>query len=236
MKKYTKEELIEILEQHAQWLRDENDEGRANLRWADLSRANLHRADLSGANLSRADLSRANLSEANLHGADLRWANLHGADLRWADLSRADLHEADLSEANLSGADLSGADLSGADLSEANLANTCLDPQLTHHARAFARKCPAQHTGGRIVYRTERSKYVGNTRYHPGKTYIALNLSWSVETACHPGLYAGSLEYIRREYPNVQLVRCYVRDGDWTITAKGAIRCARLRVLSYVED
>ena len=32
------------------------------------------------------------------------------------------------------------------------------------------------------------------------------------------------------------LVVCYVRDGDWVISAKGAIRCKKLRVLAYHEE
>ncbi len=93
-----KEELKRILDLHAEWLRNSNQESRA---------------DLSGADLSRADLRGADLRDAVLSGADLRGADLSGADLRGAVLSRADLSGADLSRADLSGADLSGADLRG---------------------------------------------------------------------------------------------------------------------------
>ena len=202
--------LKQILENHAAWLRGDNDKGRA-----DLSYANLRDAGLSGANLRR----------ANLSGADLSRADLSGADLSRADLSGADLSRADLGYANLRGADLSGADLS----------YTCLSPKLTELARKFAKKCPPLRTGGRIVYRTARSQFVGNTEYRPGNTYVAPVLSWSVETECHPGIYAASLEWTRENFPYQDLVRCYVRDGDWTITDKGAIRCSRIRVLGYVE-
>ena len=89
--------------------------------------------------------------------------------------------------------------------------------------------------GGRIVYRTTKSKYIGDTEYKPGHTYIAPILSFSAETPCHPGIYAGTLGQIKKQYPHEQqYVRCYVRDGDWVICEKG-IRCARLRVLSYVD-
>ena len=129
------------------------------------------------------------------------------------------------------------ANLSDADLSDADLSKTCLSTNLGKLARKFAKECPATTTGGRIVYRTEESQHAGSTRYEIGKTYIAPALSWSVETECHPGIYAASLRWMKENYPYVDLVRCYVRDGDWTITAKGAIRCSRIRVLSkYIEE
>ena len=145
------------------------------------------------------------------------------------DGSKANLSGADLSEANLSGADLRWANLSGA-----NLNNTHLDPNLQKLQRAFVRVCPPTKHGGRIVYRTEQSQHIGNQIYEPG-TYIAPILSADITTACHPGIYAASLEWCQNKYPNTPLVRCYVRDGDWFITAKGAIRCKRLRVLSKVN-
>jgi uncharacterized protein YjbI with pentapeptide repeats len=150
-----------------------------------------------------------------------------------ADLCGANLSCADLSDANLSGAYLSGAGLHDADLHGADLSDTCLSSDLHAEQRAFCRACPpiGRH-GGRIVYRTAQSKFVGNTCYLPGHTYVAPVLSFSCETACHPGIYAGSLEWMQNA--SGTLVRCYVRDGDWVITAKGAIRCKRLRVLSKV--
>jgi len=137
------------------------------------------------------------------------------------DGSRADLSGADLSEANLSGADLRG---------------TCLDAELLVRLRTFCHECPPTLRGGRIVYRTASSQHVGSTEYQPGHTFVAPVLSFESAIACHPGIYAASLDWMQRRYPDAPLVRCYVRDGDWVITAKGAIRCARLRVLSYVED
>lgn len=52
MKKYTLEQLKDILERHAKWLRDEDGGKRANLSGADLSGAYLSSANLSSANLS----------------------------------------------------------------------------------------------------------------------------------------------------------------------------------------
>ena len=65
MKRYTPEELSEVLRLHLLWLWDEEEGVRANLSGSNLSRSNLSGADLSGANLSGADLFRANLSGAN---------------------------------------------------------------------------------------------------------------------------------------------------------------------------
>jgi hypothetical protein len=154
-----------------------------------------------------------------------------------ADLTRANLTGADLTRAYLTGAYLTWANLTGADLTGAYLTNTCLSPELGKLQRALALACPpvGRH-GGRIVYRTYKSQHVCTTTYEPGHTYVAPILSFSVETACHPGIYAGSMKWIDEEYPNMPLVRCYVRDGDWIITAKGAIRCKRLRVLGMVDD
>ena len=104
MKKITRNELKEILEEHKKWLY-ENGGKQADLRYADLSNADL----------SNADLSNANLWNANLSGTDLRYA-----DLRYAYLSNADLRYADLWNANLSGTDLSDANLSGTDLRYCN--------------------------------------------------------------------------------------------------------------------
>jgi hypothetical protein len=213
----------------------------AYLRDANLRDANLRDADLSGAYLRSADLSGADLSDAYLRDANLRSANLRSANLSGADLSGAYLRGANLSGANLSGADLSGADLrsadlSGADLRSADLSGTCLSPYLHTYARQFAQTCkPVGRNGGRIVYRTATSQHVGSTQYTTGKTYTAPVLSWDAATECHPGIYAfGTLAELRAEYGDTSAVRCYVRDGDYTITAKNAIRCKRIRVLSEV--
>ena len=117
MKKITKEELKEILEQHKLWLRSDGKECKR----ADLSSVNLTDADLTRANLRFAVLTRANLTGVNLYGADLIGASLTDADLTRVNLSDANLTRANLTHANLSGVDLSDADLAGADLTCANL-------------------------------------------------------------------------------------------------------------------
>lgn len=155
---------------------------------------------------------------ADLRGADLRGANLYDADLRGANLSGANLYDANLYDANLYGANLSG---------------TCLDPALTLGAREFAK---LRRSRGVILYRTATSRHVGNTVYTPGHTYVANALSWDSATDCHPGIYGyTTLEEVKNDYPSQRYVRIYVRDGDWVWTAKGCPRCARVRVLSYVE-
>ena len=144
---------------------------------------------------------------------------------------------ANLSWANLSRANLSGANLSGADLSEANLSGTQLDSALIEKQRAFCKSAKPNKHGGRIVYRTATSNHIGSTEYAVGLTYIAPNLSFASETECHPGIYVfASLDEAREKYPEEKFVRCYVRDGEWVITAKGnaIARCKRIRVLSEV--
>jgi hypothetical protein len=118
MRKYTVDELKNILVEHAQWLMSNGgvpaDLGSANLRSAYLRDANLRSAYLRDANLRSAYLRGADLRGADLGGADLRSAYLRGADLGGADLGGADLRGADLRGADLGGADLRGADLGGA--------------------------------------------------------------------------------------------------------------------------
>jgi len=67
---YTKEELMEIINDHQKWL------AGTGGTCADLSGANLSDADLKWADLRYADLRHANLWRANLNDADLRCANL----------------------------------------------------------------------------------------------------------------------------------------------------------------
>ena len=124
MKKLTKDELKQLIENHGHWLREDCD-GWENMK-ADLSWTDLLKADLSGADLSMANLSGANLSGTNLSGTNLSWADLLEADLSKANLSMANLSRANLSGAGLFEADLSRANLSGADLLEADLSKANL--------------------------------------------------------------------------------------------------------------
>ena len=74
------EELKNVLELHAAWLRNDSHGVRADLSFADLSFADLSFANLSSANLSSANLSFADLSFANLSSANLSSANLSSAN------------------------------------------------------------------------------------------------------------------------------------------------------------
>ncbi len=72
MKRYTPEELAEVLRLHNLWAEDTEGGQRADLRGADLQGADLQGADLQGADLQRADLQRADLQGAD--GAQLALA------------------------------------------------------------------------------------------------------------------------------------------------------------------
>ena len=87
MKKITREELDQILQQHQLLLGSDG----ANGKRANLYDTNLIGADLRGVNLRRADLRHANLRHANLRHANLRGANLGGAKLQSANLQDANL-------------------------------------------------------------------------------------------------------------------------------------------------
>lgn len=103
MKRYAKEELRKIIENHQHWLNEdcENWEGmRANLSYVDLSKLDLSDTDLRCADLHYANLYQADLRGANLRGANLHRANLSYADLHCANLCNSDLYFADLNNAN----------------------------------------------------------------------------------------------------------------------------------------
>jgi uncharacterized protein YjbI with pentapeptide repeats len=95
----TKQDFVETLEQHAEWVHSHGEEGRQ----AELSRATLRGAYLSGVNLQGAFMHQANCVEVDLSLADLRGACLTQANLRGANLLGAKLREADLQGANLEG-------------------------------------------------------------------------------------------------------------------------------------
>ena len=132
MKKYTQEELNEILKNHLHWMNHDCENWKnmkanlenADLRDADLSGINLSYAILKGANLKGANLRGANLYQTNLSGANLNYADLRGANLRQVYLIDANLNYADLRGANLSGANLIGTDLHYTNLYQANLSGT----------------------------------------------------------------------------------------------------------------
>jgi len=114
MKKLTKEQALEKIEQLKKYVSEKEQEetkGFVIKNWKDGSEIYVSKADNVREAVIEAVEDGANLSEANLRGTNLRGTNLY---------------EANLCEAELSGAELSGAELSGADLSEANLRGTNL--------------------------------------------------------------------------------------------------------------
>ena len=124
MKKLTKEQALEKIEQLKKYVSEKEQEetkGFVIKNWRNDSEIYVSKADNVREAVIEAVENVANLSGANLCEANLREANLSGADLRGADLRGADLYEANLREANLCGANLCGANLSGAYLGGADL-------------------------------------------------------------------------------------------------------------------
>ena len=129
MKKLTKEQALEKIEQLKKYVSEKEQEetkGFVIKSWKDNSEIYVSKADNvrdavieaveNGADLNEADLRRANLSGANLYEANLSEADLNEADLYGANLYEANLSEADLSRANLIEANLYGANLYEAEL------------------------------------------------------------------------------------------------------------------------
>ncbi len=218
-------DLKRILAEHRAWLRCNHEGKRADLRNTDLSHAYLHGAMLSRAFLDNVDLRYADLSAADLSWADLRHTNLSYADLRGTKFEGAALGETKLHDARLNGADF---------------AYTYLDPHLVELQHAFCHACPADADGYRIVYRPATlydDDEVKPATYQPGRTYTTPIVSADVLTAYyHPGIYAGSLAWMKHACPDTLLVKCRVCDGDWFLTEHGAIRTCRLDVIEYVKE
>jgi len=224
-----------------------------DLSYSDLAFASMLYVGAEGINLAGARLPHANLSCASLVNANLRGvmaneaifvsANLADADATGGHFMYANFTEATLSGANFSRTQLQGAQLSGTTLWQTNfsgavLSGTSIGPEYRAALKRFLKECPiAGRRGGRIVYRTEFSQHSPEPHHYlPGRTYTAPVFSSDTSSRCHPGIYAGSLSWMRRLYPGLPIVKCYVRAGDWVLDpAKGAVRCARLRVLERVE-
>ena len=114
MKKLTKEQALEKIEQLKKYVSEKEQEetkGFVIKNWKDGSEIYV----------SKADNVREAVIEAVKEGADLYEADLRGAKLCGAELSGANLYEANLREADLYGANLHEANLCGAYLHEANL-------------------------------------------------------------------------------------------------------------------
>jgi hypothetical protein len=216
--KLTREEIIEIVKT-----------ARANGKTPCLSRAYLREANLRWTDLSGTDLSLANLRWAYLSEADLS-----GADLSGADLFGTSLFGTHLSKANLSGANLSGANLSLAVFTDTTLTGTILDPE----AKLPKLSNKDIEAGGLEVYenrvygwRTEHSQVAGNTHYTvEGSPYVAPVFSVDRHTACHPGIYLASKEWLVKNYGKETPIRCYCLRSE-LVHAKDKWRCKRLWVV-----
>ena len=106
MRKFTEEQLREIIESHGRWLRDKEGGTRADLSGSDLSYSDLSGSDLRGSDLSYSDLRGSNLSYSDLRGSNLSYSNLSGSNLSYSDLSGSNLSYSDLRGSNLSGSKL----------------------------------------------------------------------------------------------------------------------------------
>ena len=183
----------------------------------------------------------------SLQNTNFRGAELHNckfsSSVRNCDFSKAKLEYCDFEGVDLQGTNFSGArlyhvrlddtKLEGSIFTHATLLGTILDPSIMIGMRDFVKSVPiVNRHGGRIVWRTGRSRFVGSTTYYAGRTYTAPVLSQQMNKACHPGIYAGELGLLLSDYVRPDsLVKCYVRDGDWIYCSKGYIRCKRIRVL-----
>jgi hypothetical protein len=195
-KTITVEELINQLEAHQVWLKDNTQGKRLELSEVDLStprkskllkKYNLSRARLRYVNLSWVDLSGINLSYANLVGSCLKYANLShanllctylvNADLRNAHLSHADLRHADLTHANLVSIDLRNASLKGACFRGVNLNNTAIDyidfTQVEDFYIPYV--CPCE------------GSFIGWKRISSGLKYHLLKLEIPIDAKRHSG-------------------------------------------------
>ena len=66
-------------------------------------------------------------------------------------------------------------------------------------------------------WRTAKSQHVKGYEYVWG-WYNAPVFSVDTRTACHPGLYLASRRWLREEYPNVELVRCWCYRDEMVVT------------------
>ena len=122
MKKLTKEQALEKIEQLKKYVSEKEQEetkGFVIKNWKDGSEIYVSKADNVREAVIEAVKEGADLYEADLRGAELCEADLREANLREAELSGAELCGANLYEANLRGANLRGTNLRGAELSSA---------------------------------------------------------------------------------------------------------------------
>ncbi|ASO60091.1 SPI-2 type III secretion system effector PipB [Salmonella enterica subsp. enterica] len=103
------------------------DEGKLDLRGANLTHKDFNGEDLSHIDASNADFRGSNLSDVNLIGANLCCANLHAVNLMGSNMTRANLTHANLTYANMSSVNLTAAILFSSDFTSTNLNSAILD-------------------------------------------------------------------------------------------------------------
>lgn len=111
MKRLTDEELKNILDLHAKWLRGESGGVQACLIDVDLSYNDLSGKDLRNAYLGNVILKKSNLFDVNLSHALLKDVNLQAANLAYAKFDFARLFKVNLKYANIRYANFCGASL-----------------------------------------------------------------------------------------------------------------------------
>jgi hypothetical protein len=183
---------------------------------------------------ANADLVGANFANANLTGARFECVNLTGADFYGADLTRADLTRANLRSANLTGARFEYAKLVSVNFKGADFTNTILDPNRPLRILSVEELTSAGlELDGEFVlgWRSKKSIHCGNTAYEVGKEYSASWFSSDETSACHPGIYFASKEWLKTNYPEEKkLVRVRAR-RDEVVHAGDKFRAKRIWVL-----
>ncbi len=210
--------------------------------------ANFDNAHFHSVWFDRCNLEHASFHRCTFHDCTFRDCDLDAA--RFEDCLHVGTCARDTSLTNLR---LIGARFISCSLGDATVSlyrtedSNIVNSRYNNRSRRFARACPpVNRHGGRVVYRTRVSTIMRGDRmttYDPGRTYTTDLFDSDPNNECSFGIYAATLDWLKREalvrgYGDDAntVVAAYVRDGDWTITAKGAIRCRRLRILYTVDD
>lgn len=231
----TKEELMEIINDHQKWLAGTGGV-RADLSGADLSSVDLSNVNLSRANLCGVDLNSANLSNADLSNINLSCAGLSYTILRNANLSGANLSGATLNDAVLFGANMSGADLGYVDLSEVDLSGVkgLLNP-IEYLGEKFEKT-----EDGIIVYKSFGEHYAPNPNWKIAEGSIIEEVVNPLPTVkCGCGINVATKEWVERECIN-PIWKCLIR-WEWLAgvvvpyQTEGKIRASKVQLIEPVN-
>jgi uncharacterized protein YjbI with pentapeptide repeats len=116
----TQEELNEILELHAKWLRGEEDGAQALLSFQDLSNLSLVEADLTRSICVGTDFTGCDLSETNFSDSSLKGALFTGAAVNATVFDGCNLEKADFVATELQGVSFYASDVKDTDFSDAS--------------------------------------------------------------------------------------------------------------------